>query len=405
MLRKTKIVIVGGSLVGPYGALALAAQRFTDVTILEANPQPFSQSGGIMGVRANTINHLADVGIRAQDIRALDDSNVYAFDVNGTEQPTPRNVSKFPGMTTSWDALHFELGRRVNVLLGHTVKSRHSHAGREYLVCSCGSVHEADIILWADGRKSTGRALLDPDRPLTYNGYVVWRGLVKPPANPPSGFHRYYDIEGGRLFSLTEPVSQSGLSYFEFSHNLPAADWVALTGRSPERYAYMLPTWADKHRSAVLDLIRQHAVGLPHRFEDLIEHATISGIPVNDVTFPEHLVHIHKGGGVSVVFGDAAVPVRLQVGAGLNNGIAQMADFVEALTYERIPANPWSWDSDDIDDIRLWEGAMLDDLRLWVEQGRSRAHRNNLGWYLPVVKGRTTAPAGDQWDAPKWVTA
>lgn len=394
MLRKTKIVIVGGSLVGPYGALALAAHGFTDITVLEANPHPFSQSGGVMGVRKTTIDRLAEIGIHADDIRALGDSAVYAFDVNGTEQPTRRNVSMFPGMTTSWDALHYELGRRVNVLLGHNVKTMHADAGRQYLVCSCGSIHEADVVLWADGRKSTGRALLDPDRPLTYNGYVVWRGLVDPPADPPSGFHRYYDIEGGRLFSLTEPVAQSGKSYFEFSHNLPAEDWVALTGRRPERYAYMLPTWADKHRGAVLDLIRRHAVGLPHRFEDLIEHATISGIPVNDVTFPEHLVHTHDKGGMSVLFGDAAVPVRLQVGAGLNNGLAQMYGFVQALTYEDVKVNPWSWES-----------AALDDLSKWVEQGRSRAHRNNLGWYLPVVKGRTTAPAGDQWDSPTWVTA
>jgi 2-polyprenyl-6-methoxyphenol hydroxylase-like FAD-dependent oxidoreductase len=367
-MQQPKIVIVGGSLVGPAGDLFLRKQGFTDITVLEANPHPFNQSGGVMGVRKTTIDRLAEIGIRADDIKALNDSNVYAFDVNGTEYPTRRNVSEFPGMTTSWDALHFELGRRVNVHLGHHVTRMHSDAARQYLVCSCGSIHEADVVLWADGRKSTGRTILDPQRALRYNGYVVWRGLVDPPADTPSGFHRYYDIEGGRLFSLTEPVAQSGKSYFEFSHNLAAEDWEALTGRRPESYAYMLPTWANKHRADVLNLIRQHAVGMPHRFEEMIEHATISGIPVNDVAFPDHLIHVHPGGGQSVLFGDAAVPVRLQVGAGLNNGLAQMYGFVQALTYDDVTRNPWAWES-----------KALDELRLWVEQGRSRAHRNNLG--------------------------
>lgn len=394
MKTQPKIVIVGGSLVGPYGDLALRKKGFTDITVLEANPHPYSQSGGVMGVRETTINHLADIGIRSRDIKALNDNNVYAFDDNGTEYPTRRNVSEFPGMVTSWDALHYELGRRVNVQLGHKVTAMTASAGRQYLTCTCGHVHEADIIMWADGRKSTGRTLVDPTRKLTYNGYVIWRGLVTPPADTPSGFHRYYDIDGGRLFSLTEPVIQSGKSYFEFSHNLPAEQWQNLTGKRPEEHAYMLPTWVKRHHDKVIQLIRANAVGLPHRFEDLIEHADVSGIPVNDIDFPTQLIHSHTDGGISVLFGDAAIPVRLQVGAGLNQGLAQMAGFVDAFTYERAANNPWAW-----------ETTALDDLRKWVEQGRSRAHRNNLGWYLPVIKGRTTAPVGDQWDAPGWVTA
>jgi 2-polyprenyl-6-methoxyphenol hydroxylase-like FAD-dependent oxidoreductase len=142
-----------------------------------------------------------------------------------------------------------------------------------------------------------------------------------------------------------------------------------------------------------LDVIRFHAVGIPHRFEDLIEHAEISGIPVNDVDFPTGLLHQGDNGGTSVLFGDAAIPVRLQVGAGLNQGLWQIHSFVQALTRGGADA------------LDKWEHATLNDLALWVEQGRSRAHRNNLGWYLPVKRGQTTAPRADQWTAPQWVTA
>jgi 2-polyprenyl-6-methoxyphenol hydroxylase-like FAD-dependent oxidoreductase len=389
-MDQPKIVIVGGSLVGPAGELFLRQRGFTNVTVLESSKRPVSQSGGVMGVRRTTLSMLGEIGISSRTIMALANSDVYAYDFTTGTDPVHRGVSAFPGMVTSWDALHFELGRRVDVQLGHTVQTLEHQDDRTYLICTCGTPHAADIILWADGRKSTGRTILDPTRTLRYNGYVVWRGLVDmPPTTDIHGFDRFYDIDGGRLFSLTEPVAQSGKNYFEFSHNLPRRDWERITGKGPEVHAYMLP---QQMNPTAMDLIHQHAEGLPHRFEEIIDHAEISGIPVNDVAFPEHLIHHHEGGGMSVLFGDAAVPVRLQVGAGLNNGLQQMHDFINALAAE-IPQDG------------IWEEEALSLLARWVEQGRSRAHRNNLGWYLPVAKGRTTAPRGDQWEAPEWVTA
>jgi 2,6-dihydroxypyridine 3-monooxygenase len=264
-------------------------------------------------------------------------------------------------------------------------------AGRTYLVCACGNDHDADLIIWADGRKSTGRALLAPERPLTYNGYVVWRGLVDTPTPAPKGFQRYYDIPGGRLFSVTAPVEPVGRSYFEFSHNLHGHQWQELTGKRPEEHAYMLPGFVKRHPQ-VHDTIRRNAVGLPHRFEEIIDHAEISGIPVNDVDFPKQVVYHHTSGATSVLVGDAAIPVRLQVGAGLNQGIQQAYDMVDVLTAGRAA-------------LDTWEEAHMCELARWVELGRSRAHRNNLGWYLPVRRGQTVAPDVDQWTKPKWVIA
>lgn len=391
MRQQPKVVIVGGSLVGPTGEMFLRAHGYTDITVLEANPKPFSQSGGVMGVRFPTLDMLEEVGIPHASIQALTDPNVYAFDVTGGDAQL-RGVSEFPGMVTSWDALHGELNKRVTVLRGHTATRLIDDAGRTYIECTCGTHHEADVIIWADGRKSTGRTLLAPTRPLTYNGYAVWRGLFDTPTPAPKGFQRYYDIEGGRLFSITEPVIQSGKSYFEFSHNLTADEWTTLTGKRPEDAAYLLPSWIKRHPAAHA-LIRKYAVGLPHRFEEIIDSAEISGIPVNDVAFPDHLVYRHKSGALSVLIGDAAIPVRLQVGAGLNQGLHQMHDFVTAYASHRTSA------------LASFEARHLEELGRWVELGRSRAHRNNLGWYLPVIKGRTSAPPTDQWANPHWVTA
>lgn len=395
MRAQPKIVIVGGSLVGPYAELLLRRRGFTDVTVYEANPKPFSQSGGVMGVRYDTLDLLAEVGITRDSITAISDSRVFSYDLKTSGDFDTRGVSDFPGLVTSWDALNSELARRSNAHRGHTITGVKTEGGRYVLSCSCPEgTHEADHVLWADGRKSTGRDLLDPDRKLSYNGYVIWRGLVDVPSSVtmPHGFHRYYDTRGGRLFSLTEPVRQSGRSYFEFSHNLGADVWERLTGERPEKRAYMLPSFV-RRQPVVRQIINEHAEGLPHGFQDIVHNdAEISGIPVNDVDVPRRAVH-ENGRGMSVLFGDALVPVRLQVGAGLNQGLKQVHGFVDALQAEDLGA------------VYKWEDDALGDLSRWVEQGRSRAHRINLGWYIPVRPGSTTAPAGDLWAKPDWVAA
>lgn len=392
-MRQPKIAIVGGSLVGPFAELSLRKNGFTDVTTLEANPHPHSQSGGVMGVRHNTLDLLARVGITRDSIVALNDSDVYAYDIqpNGAE-PMHRGTTHFPGLVTSWDALHHELTKRVDVHHGHRIKGFVTAAGRQVLACSCGTDHDADVVLWADGRKSLGRVLTDPDRPLSYNGYVVWRGLADPPNPTPRGFDRYYDVPNGRLFSVTEPVIQSGKSYWEFSHNLPADDWTSMAGGPPEKVAYLLPNSVTHDTRAA---IMNKAAGLPQRFVDMISTSEISGIPVNDVPMPRNALTYHRNGGWSALLGDAIVPVRLQVGAGLNQGLHQAADLAKAMT-----THPGLGEA-----LSLWDRTSLESLAKMVEQGRSRAHRNNLGWYMPVRPGKTTAPGEDMWAEPEWVTA
>lgn len=391
-MRQPKIAIIGGSLVGPFAELSLRRNRFTDVTTYEANPHALSQSGGVMGVRHNTLDLLAQVGIRRDSVVALNDSDVYAYDVQPDAEPLHRGTSHFPGLVTSWDALHHELTKRVDVQHGHRIKTVVTAAGRQVLGCSCGTDHDADVVLWADGRKSLGRTLTDPDRPLAYNGYVVWRGLAEPPAPTPQGFHRYYDIPNGRLFSVTEPVIQSGKSYWEFSHNLPAEQWADLAGDTPERHAFLLP---HQVTDAVRALVMERAAGYPPRFLDMVAASEISGIPVNDVPMPTNALTYHRNGGWSALLGDALVPVRLQVGAGLNHGLHQAAELAAAMTTQPNPGKA----------LADWDRNALGNLGAVVELGRSRAHRNNFGWYVPVQPGKTTVPAGDQWDDPEWVTA
>jgi 2-polyprenyl-6-methoxyphenol hydroxylase-like FAD-dependent oxidoreductase len=384
------VAIVGGSLVGPAAELFLRRHGLRNVVTYEALPSARSQSGGVMGLRQGTIDLLAELGVDVHATEALLDRNVYAYDVTA-DGPVRRGVSAFPGVVTSWDALYAQLRGLVQVRTSHRLTGMDEVDGRWRLRFRNRPDAFADVVLFADGRHSTGRALLDPRRPLRYNGYIVWRGLATPPTPVPRGFERYYDIRHGRLFSVTGPLRQSGLCYWELSHNLPEPVYMDIAGAGPTERAFLLP---QQIGGRAHDVIRDAARHLPDVFTAMIERSEVAGIPVNDAAMPDRAVFHSGGGAIAVLLGDALLPVRLQVGAGLNQGLRQAAHVAQAL------AAP-----DRGERLYDWQQHTLDSLAPWVEQGRSRAHRNNLGFYEPVRPGRTTAPHGDQWAEPTWVMA
>lgn len=393
MDRSLRIAIVGGSLVGPATKLLLRNAGFSNVEVFEEMRSAESRSGGVMGVRYPVIDILESIGIDRRDIIALRDTGVYGYDITRTGVAAARGRSEFPGIVTSWDALHGELAERVDVQYGHRVSGIRSVDGAQTLTVD-GEDRVFDLVLCADGRKSTMRELLDPTRVLEYQGYVVWRGLTDPPRPIPSGFNRYYNIDGSKLFSVTEPVIQTGRSYWELSHNLSRADYVKLAGDDPERRAYLLPHLVRKS-SAAQDFIVRAIEHYPDEFQSIIDNSEVSGIPVNDTRFPNRAA-FPTGNGWGALLGDALIPVRLQVGAGLNQGLLEAQRLVGLLETR-----------DDFDHLmRDWESATLDIMAKWVELGRARVGRTNLGRYSPVRPGRTAVSlTGSQWDEPEWVAA
>jgi 2-polyprenyl-6-methoxyphenol hydroxylase-like FAD-dependent oxidoreductase len=400
MDRNMRIAIVGGSLVGPVTKLLLEREGFTDVTVFESMTEAQSRSGGVMGLRIPTIETLESVGILRRDVIALRDTNTYSYDLgpkNGV--PVSRGYSDFPGIVTSWDALHDQLASKVDVQYGREVTGIHESDGVMVLDITAklgkershSSFGVFDLVLFADGRKSTGRTLLDPLRTMEYQGYVVWRGLATPPRPTPTGFNRYYDFTNNRLFSLTGPIIQSGKSYWEFSHNLDRELWQAMAGGSPEDKAYLLPNKVDENTRQIIHSAMRH---MPDTFQNLVFDSEISGIPVNDGRFPDR-AFFRVGKGYAALLGDALIPVRLQVGAGLNMGLLEGKSLVDTLAR-----------TEDLStSLASWEESTLDALARWTELGRSRVNRLNLGHYEPVRPGWTTAPMGGAFDEPAWVLA
>lgn len=393
MSSSSKVAIIGGSLVGPAAARFLAAAGVRDVAIFEMLRRPHSQSGGVMGVRPETLAALESVGIRTQDANALTTGAVLSYTVTTPGRSTFRGTSMFPGRVSSWDVMYGKLGRTADIARGQRLQDIKADGGRYQLTFASGLEHEAEHVVFADGRASLGRDLLD-SRPLTYNGYVVFRGTGPLPRGPRiRGFERFYDATAGRLFSVTEPLLQSGQTYWELSVNLSAIEYARMAGgRGPTDLTYILP---GRLSQEARDVVTRAGDRLPPRFRELIaatlESGGVSGIPVNDVRMPSQLAFTTDRGASAVLLGDAAIPVRLQVGAGLNQGIAQASDLGHAIA---------------AGELRKWQRHHIRELGPIVELGRSRAHRINLGVYQPVRQGRTAAPRnGDPFAMPQWITA
>jgi hypothetical protein len=399
--RDLSIAVIGGSLVGPAAELFLRRAGFRDVTTYEAMPRAHSQSGGVMGLRAPTVELLEQIGLDRDRIVALPDPAVHGFDIDGG-RVSARGTSMFPGQVTSWDALYAALSQRVEVVHGHRLTRLCTTDGRYALGFANGYEREADVVLFADGRKSAGRVLLDPARRLTYNGYVVWRGLVDTPTPEPRGFNRFFDIAGGRLFSLCSP-SPAGWSApasrtWEFSHNLPEAGYTRVAGgRGPTDHAYIL---SQQVGPAARSVIAAAAHGMPELSQELIAGGTVSGIPVNDGPVPQRALWTAAGSSADgrCRWCCRAARRRTTAGPAAGRGGSEQRTASRRVVFAQ-PCHTFNAGPVRVGVVHAGPVRPVD--RAGTLAG---APRNNLGWYIPVRPGYTAAPTSDQWSEPTWVT-
>jgi 2-polyprenyl-6-methoxyphenol hydroxylase-like FAD-dependent oxidoreductase len=173
-------VVVGGSLVGLSAAIALSRLGIS-VTVLERSPSRAVDGGGGLGV---------DVAL-LQQVTGID-----------TEPPVVHGTDRD---TTAWHLLQGWLEdhalRRGGVTLrrGTQVTAVRPGGVAENALARTGDGGEygADLVIGADGARSTVRASVDPDdRDARYAGVLLWRTLVDeralpagvalPPAGEPS---------------------------------------------------------------------------------------------------------------------------------------------------------------------------------------------------------------------------
>jgi hypothetical protein len=150
-------VVVGASLSGLMTALMLSRYGL-EVDLLERSADS-GRTGAALYVEPNLVQRLT-----------------------GSE-PAP-NHRLDPGVQT-WHSVHNRLLRvaeadpRIRVRPDMMVTSAAQDTGSAWVITHSGEVVSGDIVIGADGHRSTVRAAVAPESPhATFAGYVIWLGLL-----------------------------------------------------------------------------------------------------------------------------------------------------------------------------------------------------------------------------------
>jgi 2-polyprenyl-6-methoxyphenol hydroxylase-like FAD-dependent oxidoreductase len=159
-----RCVVVGGSLVGLSTAIALSGLGM-EVTVLERSPAPAVEGGGGLGVDTALLRQVT--GIR-------DEPPV----LHGSDRDTTAWH-----LLQGWLEAHAVRQPGVTVHRGTQVTSVDPESA--VAVTADGSDYGADLVIGADGARSTVRAAVDPGFPdARYAGVLLWRTMVDEQAMP-----------------------------------------------------------------------------------------------------------------------------------------------------------------------------------------------------------------------------
>jgi 2-polyprenyl-6-methoxyphenol hydroxylase-like FAD-dependent oxidoreductase len=169
-IRPLRCVVVGGSLVGMSAAIALSRLGF-QVVVAERSPARTADGGGGLGVDVALLRQVTGI--------SSDPPVLHGADRDGTAWH----------LLQAWLEDHAVRLPAVSVRRGTQVTAvQPGSADRAAIVSTAsGAAFEGDLVVAADGARSTVRAAVDPTRPdARYAGVLLWRALVDEQAMPPA---------------------------------------------------------------------------------------------------------------------------------------------------------------------------------------------------------------------------
>jgi 2-polyprenyl-6-methoxyphenol hydroxylase-like FAD-dependent oxidoreductase len=166
--RPVRCVVAGGSLVGLSAAIALSRLGM-DVTVLERSPARAVDGGGGLGVDVTLLRQVTGIGDEPPVLHGIDrDTTAWHLLQGWLEEHAVRR----PGVTV-------HRGTQV------TAVDPGSDQQPARVVTQDDGVYGADLVIGADGARSTVRATVEPEFPdARYAGVLLWRTLVDEQAMP-----------------------------------------------------------------------------------------------------------------------------------------------------------------------------------------------------------------------------
>jgi 2-polyprenyl-6-methoxyphenol hydroxylase-like FAD-dependent oxidoreductase len=369
-----RAIVIGGSMSGLFAGLQLRQQGF-EVDIYERADGELAGRGAGIVAQPPVIEALRSLGIDPVDL-GVEMATRKILDVDG------RIVCEFrcPQTLTAWERLYRLLRDAfpaANYRRGMGLKHFEQDSRCVTAHFTDGSRVQADLLVAADGIRSTVRQQLLPDLSPLYAGYVAWRSLIPESALPPA-IHR--EVFEYMVFCL--PPGEQFLGYpvagpdndLRPGHRRLNVIWYRPADEHGELQRLLTDESGVTHSISIPPpLIRRAAIAEMRAAADRLVAPQFRAVarlmdepvlqPIYDLETPRMAF-----GRVAIV-GDAAFVARPHVGAGVSKASDDVTALVKALA------------ADDVEPaLRRFEAERLPVGRRVIERAR------HLGAYLQATQ-------------------
>jgi 2-polyprenyl-6-methoxyphenol hydroxylase-like FAD-dependent oxidoreductase len=337
-----RAIIIGGSVGGLFAA-NLLHRRGWDVQVYDRVPGSLESRGTGIAHHPETEAILARAGVQDRHAPGVRVDGRVAVGPDGAILASQR----YPQYVTAWGRVFNPLrlafpAERVRTAM--ELRGLEQDADSVTARFADGSSATADLLVGADGFRSTVRSVVAPPVVPIYCGYVGWRGLVEEAAFSPAfapvfaqftflfpghGEFIGYPIPG--LNDSAEPGKRryNFLWYYPVDAGAPLDD--LLTDAAGTRHAFSIPPGLI--RPAHIAAVRADAAArLPEPYAEAVRRAEGFLVqPIYDLESPA------MGFGRVALLGDAACTGRPHVGVGVLKAAQDAEALAEALDEAPVP--------------------------------------------------------------------
>ncbi len=224
-----------------------------DATVFERNDEELASRGVGLGTHPQLISILRRAGVAFDETMGIKLRRAVCLDRDGTtlvEQPTSRTMS---GWSRLYRALREVLPPQA-YRLGQTFTRVEQHDNSVTAIFRDGTREHGDLLVGADGVRSTVRMQFLPKLEPAYAGYLAWRAVLDEAEVPRDVWRELFE-----LYAFCLPEGEQLISY-----PVPGRDNDTQAGRRAYNIVWYRPANSEKLADMCTDAEgRHHSGGIP----------------------------------------------------------------------------------------------------------------------------------------------